>query len=134
MISTAISAAKEMSKLRIIRFIVVGFLSFLIEFGVFTLLIDLAHVKYTYANIPAMAAAILGNYFLTRKFVFEAQKYNARTTFILFMVFTLVGVALNQLLLWFMVEQMAFNIKASKVLAVAIVAAFNYITKKHFVF
>lgn len=128
------SAAKEISKLQVTRFLIVGVASFLVEFCLFTFLIDVIDLKYTYANPPAMAVAILFNYFLTKWFVFEAQKHNARKTFVLFLLFTFMGVVLNQLLLWLMVEHMLLNIKASKVLAVGIVAVFNYLTKKHFVF
>lgn len=134
MISSAISAVKEFSKVQIIRFLVVGALSFLIEFGVFAFLVDIAHINYQYANIPAMAIAIICNYFLTRKYVFEPLKHNAKMTFVLFLTFTLVGVVLNQYLLLFMVEQLEFNIKGSKVLAVGLVAIFNFLTKKYFVF
>lgn len=134
MISLAISTVKEFSKLQIIRFLIVGVVSFAIEFCAFIFLIDVAEIKYTYANMPAMAIAILCNYFLTRGFVFEAVKYNARTTFILFLTLTLLGVLLNQFFLWFMVDQLAFNVKISKVFAVGAVAVFNFFTKKHFVF
>jgi putative flippase GtrA len=134
MIHSAISTFKEFSKLQVIRFLIVGVASFLVEFIVFAMLVDGAGVIYTYANLPAMTAAIIFNYFLTKKYVFETGKYNARTTFILFITFTLLGVILNQFLLWFFVEQIAVNIKVSKVLAVGLVAVFNFFTKKHFVF
>ena len=134
MINSAISAVKGFSKVQIIRFLVVGGISFLIEFGVFAFLVDIAHINYQYANIPAMAIAIICNYFLTRKYVFEPLKHNARMTFFLFLTFTLIGVVLNQYLLLFMVEQLDYNIKGSKVLAVALVAIFNFLTKKYFVF
>lgn len=130
----AISSLKELPKSQVIRFIVVGGASFLIEFCLFTFLIDVVDIKYTHANLPAMAVAILFNYFLTRWFVFDSARYNQRKTFVLFLTFTLMGVVLNQFLLWFMVEQLIINIKISKVLTVASVAVFNYFTKKHFVF
>lgn len=134
MLNSAISLVKGFSKGQIIRFLIVGVISFLIEFGVFAFLVDVANINYQYANLPAMGLAIICNYFLTRKYVFESVKHNARTTFILFLTFTLMGVVLNQYLLMLMVEQMEFNIKASKVVAVGLVAIFNFLTKKYFVF
>ena len=128
------TTVKQLYKYDAVRFLLVGGLSFLVEFFVFTLLIDITHIKYTLANLPAMGVAIIFNYFLTRRIVFEPGRYNGRITFILFMTFTLAGVVLNQFFLWFFVEQLTVNIKLSKVIAVAIVAVFNYFTKKHIVF
>ena len=134
MISSAFATVKEFSKLQVTRFLIVGVVSFLIEFLLFIFFIDVLDIKYTHANLPSMAIAILCNYFLTRWYVFESIKYNARTTFVLFLTFTLMGVLLNQFLLWFMVEQMFFHVKLSKVIAVALVAVFNFFTKKYLVF
>jgi putative flippase GtrA len=134
MIDSALSTLKDFSKHQVIRFLIVGVASFMVEFLVFVFLVDVVDIKYTHANLPAMALAIIFNYFLTKGYVFESIKYNARTTFLLFITFTLLGVGLNQFLLWFFVEQATINIKLSKILAVALVAIFNYFTKKHFVF
>lgn len=133
-IRLTISVAKDLTKSQAVRFILVGLLSFLIEFAIFTILIDYLNIRYTYANLPAMAIAIICNYLLTKWFVFETVKYNAKITFFLFLLFTLIGVALNQFLLWFFVESLIINIKVSKFLAVGAVAIFNFFTKKHIVF
>lgn len=129
-----ITAVKEISKHQVTRFLIVGFLSFLVEFSIFTFLVDVAHMKYTYANLPAMGVAILFNYVLTSRLVFEPGRYSGKVTFMLFISFTMAGVILNQFLLWFLVDKLAFDIKISKVAVVGSVAVFNYFTKKHFVF
>lgn len=128
------SFVRDLYKLQVIRFIAVGFFSFAIEFVLFSFLVDLMHIRYTHANIPAMGTAIVVNYFLTRWLVFEAGRYNNRVTFVLFVTFTLAGVILNQFLLWYFVEHLLLNVKLSKIGAVGLVAVFNYLTKKHFVF
>ncbi|WP_207425918.1 GtrA family protein [Pedobacter sp. SYSU D00535] len=125
---------KELSRSQVSRFVLVGGLSFLIEYVLFIILVDVAGIKYTQANLPAMTVAIICNYFLTKWFVFQPKRHNGKITFVLFTLFTLMGVVLNQFMLWFMVEQIAVDVKVSKVLAVSTVAIFNYFTKKHFVF
>lgn len=134
MITAAINTVKQLTRLQVFRFLIVGFLSFAIEFVLFSFLVDKIGIKYTHANLPAMAAAILFNYFMTRRYVFDTSKYSSRTTFLLFITFTLIGVALNQFFLWFLVEQTLLNTKLSKVVAVILVSVFNFFTKKHFVF
>ena len=132
--SKAVALVKDLSRSQIIRFLGVGFICFLLEYFSFILLIDVFHVRYTDANLPSMCVAIIASYFLSRKLVFDSGRYNDRVTFILFIAFTLAGVVLNQYLLWFMVEKLYWNIKFSKVAAVGVVSAFNYVTKKYWVF
>ncbi|WP_207534710.1 GtrA family protein [Desertivirga arenae] len=134
MVKVTILQLKELSSHEVSRFLIVGILSFIIEFCVFTLLVDLADIPYTIANFPAMAVAIIANYFLTKKHVFTTSRYGNQLTFILFSVFTLAGAALNQFFLWFFAEQVVLNIKVCKVLAVGLTSVFNYFTKKYFVF
>lgn len=134
MIKFAITAVKEISKHQVTRFLVVGILSFVIEFCIFSFLIDFLHIEYIHANLPAMAAAIFCNYYLTKKLVFESGRYSEKRTFILFLTFTFGGIFLNQIVLWIMVEEINLNVKISKTFAVGLVAVFNYLTKKYFVF
>jgi len=96
--------------------------------------LDMFHVRYTDANIPAMAVSVVCNYFLTRMFVFEGGRYNDRVTFVLFVIFTLLGLGLNQFFLWFLVEQADVGIKLSKFIAVGLASIFNYFAKKYLVF
>lgn len=129
-----IATVKEISRHQVSRFLLVGVFSFLIEFCVFTVLIDFFYFRYTDANVPAMAISVVCNYFLTKMFVFEGGRYNDRVTFVLFVVFTLFGLGLNQFFLWFLVEHGDVNIKLSKFIAVGFASVFNYFTKKYLVF
>jgi putative flippase GtrA len=134
MTRAALSKAKEVYNLQVIRFLFVGGVSFFVEFAIFAGLVDFFGVNYMHANVVAMAFAIVLNYFLTRWLVFEGGRYSSKITFVVFMLFTLFGVMLNQALLWFLVEQTLTNVKVSKVLVTVAVAVFNYYTKKHIVF
>lgn len=129
-----ITTVKEISRHQVSRFLVVGAFSFLIEFLVFAVLVDSFYIKYTEANLPAMSISVVCNYFLTKMFVFEGGRYNGRMTFLLFVVFTIFGLGLNQFFLWFLVEHGDVNIKLSKFIAVGLASVFNYFTKKYLVF
>lgn len=134
MTRVALAKAKEVYNLQVIRFLLVGGVSFLLEFAVFVGLVDLGGVGYMQANMVALASAVVLNYFLSRWLVFEGGRYSSKLTFTIFTVFTLFGVLLNQALLWVLVEQTQINVKVSKVLVTVAVAVFNYYTKKHIVF
>ncbi|PRY48026.1 putative flippase GtrA [Arcticibacter pallidicorallinus] len=129
-----ITAVKEVSRHQVSRFLIVGVFSFLIEFCLFTVLVDFLHIQYTAANVPAMTVSVVCNYFLTKMFVFGGGRYNGSMTFVLFVVFTLFGLGLNQFFLWYLVEQGHVNIKLSKFIAVGLASVFNYFTKKYLVF
>lgn len=129
-----ITTVKEISRHQVSRFLVVGVFSFLVEFCVFTVLVDLFALRYTAANFPAMAISVTCNYFLTKMFVFEGGRYNDRLTFVLFVVFTLAGLGLNHFFLWYLVQHGAMDVKLSKVIAVGLASVFNYFSKKYLVF
>lgn len=129
-----ITTVKEISRHQVSRFLIVGVFSFLIEFCVFTVLIDLFYMKYTSANIPAMAISVLCNYFLTKMFVFEGGRYNDRVTFMLFVIFTLICLGFNHFFLWSLVQHAGVSVKLSKVIAVGLASVFNYFAKKYIVF
>lgn len=134
MTKATVTLVKDLSRSQVVRFLIVGFICFLVEFISFNILTDVLKVRYTHANLPAMGMAILCSYFLSRRMVFDQGRLNPRLTFILFVTFTIAGVALNQFLLWFMVEHLVWHVKGAKILAVALVSGFNYFTKKYFVF
>ncbi len=134
MIRAGLNTIKELSRLELIRFLAVGIFCVLVEFILFIFLVDTAGLKYTQANLLAMAVSVTVNYFLTRKMVFAPGRYNAGVTFGLFVVFTLVGAFINQFLLWFLVEKIYAPLRLSKILAIGTAAGFNYLAKKHVVF
>lgn len=134
MLRSGLNSIKALSRLQVFRFLVVGAFSFFIEFALFAFLIDSFQMLYMRANLIAMAVSVVCNYFLTRNIVFEPGSYSGKVTFSLFVVFTLIGVGLNQLLLWFLVEKTLTDIRLSKILSISVVSVFNYLAKKHVVF
>ncbi|MCC9137793.1 GtrA family protein [Pontibacter silvestris] len=128
------SVTKKAHKSQVLRFILVGGFCAGVEFILFAILNDFYGVKYLYANILSLLAAVVLNYFVSRKMVFERSKYSGRIEFTAFLIFTLMGVAMNQYLVWYFVEQVVLDANIGKALAIGVVAVFNYLTKKYVVF
>lgn len=128
------SVLKKTNKSQLIRFLIVGGLCAGIEFLLFALLVNVFAVGYLYANMVSLLVAVLLNYLISRKHVFEGGRYSGKVEFIAFVLFSAIGVALNQYLVWYFVEQVALNVNLGKAVAIGLVAAFNYLTKKHIVF
>lgn len=99
----------KMSKLikQILKFCVVGGLSFVIDFAVYTLVIKIMDWNYAYmvAGVAGFTISLIFNYFASMAFVFE-RKDNAdkRVEFIIFLVLSLIGMGLNSLILWVCVD------------------------------
>ena len=66
--------------------------------------------------------------------MFDKGKYSGKVEFTAFAVFSAMGVALNQYLVWYFVNQAGLEVNMVKVLAIGLVSFFNFLTKKHIVF
>lgn len=92
---------------QILKFGVVGGLSFLIDFIVYTIVIKTIPGEYSYiaAGIAGFTISLIFNYLASMAFVFE-RKDNAdkKKEFLIFLVLSLIGLLLNTALLWLYVD------------------------------
>lgn len=123
-----------MHKAQVARFLLVGLFCAGAEFLLFALLVHIYHMPYLHANLASLLVAVVLNYFVSRRLVFEKGRYSGKLEFTAFVVFSALGVALNQFLVWAFVEQAGLEVNVGKVLAIGLAAVFNYLTKKHIVF
>lgn len=128
------SVTRRIHKSQLVRFALVGGFCAGVEFLLFALLVHYYQVAYLHANMASLLVAVVLNYLISRKHVFKSGKYSGKVEFTAFVLFSAVGVALNQYLVWGFVEQVEMNVNIGKVLAIGLVAVFNYLTKKHIVF
>ncbi|MGK6353280.1 GtrA family protein [Parapedobacter sp. DT-150] len=126
---------KYMVNGQVFRFILVGSVCAVVEFVLFTLLYTQFKIDYLVANVIAVVVAILLNYFLSREFVFQRSKYTMVTEIVSFISFSMAAVFLNQLILWCLVEKIHVDqVLWCKIIAILVVSAFNFLTKKYIVF
>lgn len=125
---------KQKEVVQIVRFLIVGVVSAIFDLLLFILLNDYYQINYLVAGFISTLLAILLNYYISKKWVFNSGKYSSRVEFMAFMVFSGIGVVLNSILIWLFVEYMLLEPTPSKILAIGLVAIFNFITKKMFVF
>jgi len=92
---------------QILKFGVVGGLSFLIDFVVYTLVIKTIPGTYSYiaAGIAGFTISLIFNYLASMAFVFERKdNANKKVEFLIFLVLSLIGLLLNTALLWLYVD------------------------------
>lgn len=92
---------------QILKFGVVGGLSFVIDFVIYTIVLKTLRWEYGYmvAGVAGFCISLIFNYFASMAFVFE-RKDNAdkRVEFIIFCVLSVIGLGLNSLILWLCVD------------------------------
>lgn len=125
----------DMKKLvkQILRFIFVGGTAFVIDFGVLWLLTEVAGINYLLSNAISFSASVIYNYIMSILWVFDVKKTHSKAKeLVVFILLSLIGLGINQLIMWLTVEQLAVNYLFSKIFATGIVMIYNFITRKKF--
>ena len=118
---------------QIIRFAFVGGSAFLIDFGVLWLLTDFLGVHYLLSNCISFTVSVIYNYILSVCWVFDPSgKHSKSTELVVFVVLSVIGLGINQLIYWLCVEFAGMHYLVSKIGATAIVMVYNFITRKLF--
>lgn len=116
---------------QIIRFGLVGFLCFFIDYGLLLALTELAGFHYLVSGALSFAVSVVVNYLLSMKFVYEARQRKSRVKeFITFVLLSLVGLLINQLVMWISVEFLGIWYQLAKIGATAVVMVYNFISRK----
>lgn len=117
---------------QIMKFGVVGFLCFFIDFGILFLLTDIFKVNHLISAPISFTISVIVNYILSIKWVFDVNDKNKKLKFILFIVFSVIGLLMNELIMYIGVDKLLFNYLLVKIFSTAVVMVFNFITRKMF--
>lgn len=116
-----------------VKFGAVGFLCFLIDYGIMLLLTELAGVNYLISCSISFSVSVIVNYLLSMHFVFAAKaNMKKRTQFVIFVILSVIGLGLNQLFMWLFVDLVHIPYQIAKLAVTAIVMLFNFVTRKVF--
>lgn len=117
---------------QIVKFGLVGAVATVLDFLILFALADFIGLHYLTAAALAFVAATLFNYAASMRYVFTsrfdaAEKHHE---LLLFVTLSVVGLGLNQLLMWLFVDQVALHYLVAKVAATVFVMAWNFISRK----
>lgn len=116
---------------QILKFGMVGFLCFVIDYGLMTFLTELFHLHYLVSCSVSFTVSVAVNYLLSMKFVFPpGGKTDKKKEFLAFIILSAVGLGINQFVMVVMVEAAGIHYMISKIAATAIVMVYNFISRK----
>ena len=119
---------------QIIKFGFVGGTSFVIDAGILFLLTEFCGIHYLLSGAISFTASVIYNYMLSIKWVFDAKKdVNKVQELAVFIGLSVLGLGLNQLLMWLFVDIFHIYYMLSKIIATAIVMVYNFVTRKLFI-
>ncbi len=119
--------------IQFIKFGIVGFIAFLIDYGTFLLLTYVFGVNYLIASTISFVVSVIFNYLASMRYVFKGREDQTKTQqFIIFFVLSVIGLGINQLILWLCVDIITIPAWFGKLVATAIVMVFNFVTRKIF--
>ena len=118
---------------QIMKFGVVGFLCFFIDYGLMILFTEAFYINYLVSAALSFSISTIVNYSLSMRYVFKSKKdANKINEFILFVVLSVIGLGVNEAAMWIAVEGLGIHYMISKIGATAVVMVFNFVTRKIF--
>ena len=118
---------------QLVKFGIVGVIATLLEWIIFYICTNQLKIHYSISTIIGFSISTIFNYWASVKWVFDVNKEKSeKLNFILFVVLSIVGLGLNELILWICIEKFAIYNMIGKVIATGIVMVFNFITRKLF--
>ena len=128
-----IKLKKQTEKLfvQIFKFIIVGGVATIIDFASIFVFKEYLHIPVLIANTLAFCIATVYNYIASIRWVFTVdESKNKKKTFVTFVVFSAIGLVLNDLIMWLTMELFNMYYILAKIVATCFVMVFNFITRK----
>lgn len=118
-----------------VRYFFVGGFAFVVDFGLLYILTEYAGLHYLLSATLSFISGLLVNYVISCIWVFSNSKFKNRLVeFLFFASIGVVGLLLNDALIWLFTDCIGTHYMFSKIVAAAIVYLWNFFARKYLVF
>ena len=118
---------------QLFKFGIVGGIAFVIDYGLLYLLTEKIGIYYLVSSLISFSVSVIFNYIASVLWVFDVDKEKSKVrTFIYFIGLSIVGLGINELIMWGGVDKLHIYYMLVKLFATAVVMVFNFITRKMF--
>ena len=118
--------------IQLIKFGIVGIVATIIDVGVLMLLKEIMRVPVLPASAVSFAVSVTANYILSMMFVFKGNQESRLKEFVIFVILSLGGLLLNQIIMWVGTEIVVIHYLVVKGCATLLVPIYNFVTRKIF--
>lgn len=119
--------------IQIFKFAIVGGVATIIDFVFLYLFREFCHFPLLVSNTLSFCISVIYNYIASVRWVFDVNKEkDAKKQFVIFIVFSVLGLLLNNAIMWITVDFLSIYYLLAKVVATVIVMIFNFVTRKMF--
>ena len=119
-------------KIEATKFTLVGAANFVLTFVVFTLMLKTMEVNYLVSLMAAWVVGMLFSYVLNFAWVFKPEhKIQFRARFFRFFLASVLSIALNMLVLRYIVEHTDFDPFYVQMVLIPLIVIFNFATAKY---
>ena len=121
--------------IQLFRYTFVGGISFVGDFGSLYIFTEIVGFHYLLSAAIAFAIGLTINYILSILWVFKTKTINNRSIeFLIFAVIGIVGLGLNELIIWYSTEKIKIFYLHSKLISTAIVYFWNFLARKYILY
>ena len=120
--------------LKFLKFCTVGFSGLAIDFGITYLAKEKLKFNKYVANSLGFSIASTSNYFLNKVWTFQDTNPDAITQFSKYIFIALIGLLLNNLIIYLLVNKKEVTFYWAKLIAIGIVVFWNFIANYNFTF
>lgn len=121
--------------IQLFRYLFVGGFAFVVDYSLLFILTEYFHLHYLASATISFIAGLLVNYFLSTHWIFRHSKLkNKSLEFFIFAFIGIVGLLLNNLLLFILTDYLHLHYMLSKLITAAIVMGWNFTGRKLILF
>ena len=115
------------------KFGVVGFIAFFIDYGLLAFCTEVFGINYLVSATIGFTVSVVFNYLASMRYVFTHKEgMSRRREFVIFVVLSVIGLIINNALMWAGVELIHVHYLIVKIFATAVVMVWNFVTRKIF--
>lgn len=119
---------------KFLKFGVVGFSGVFVDFGITWICREKLRFNQYIANSTGFLCAVLSNYTLNRIWTFQSHDPSVVTQFSKFMLASIVGLGINNGIIYLLNERFKVNFYLAKLVATAVVTVWNFWANYTFTF
>jgi len=112
--------------LKFLKFCAVGFSGMAVDFGTTWLLKEKVKINAYVANSCGFVLAASSNYLLNRLWTFASNNPEIAREYFSFFTIALIGLGLNNLIIWVLSGKLRLNFYLSKLIAIFLVTIWNF--------